>query len=47
VRVCQDRFVASSEVLQRYLARHGADLAAHTRVLDVGSAMPERQAVNL
>jgi nucleoside-diphosphate-sugar epimerase len=47
VRVCQDRFVASSEVLQRYLARHGADLAAHTRVLDVESALPERQAVNL
>lgn len=38
VRVCQDRFVSSSELLDRYLKRHGDELAVHPRFVDVEPA---------
>lgn len=38
VRICQDRFVSSSELLDRYLKRHGAELAARPRFVDVRPA---------
>jgi nucleoside-diphosphate-sugar epimerase len=35
VRVCQDRFVASSELIGNFLARHAAELAPHPRIVNV------------
>jgi nucleoside-diphosphate-sugar epimerase len=38
VRVCQDRFVASSELIGSYLTRHAAELAPHPQVVEVAPA---------
>lgn len=35
VRVCQDRFVASSEQIGKYLSKHAAELASHPEVIEV------------
>ena len=35
VRVCQDRFVASSELIGKYLDKHAAELALHPQVVEV------------
>jgi len=38
VRVCQDRFVRSSELIGKYLAKHAADLASHPQVVEIATA---------
>lgn len=43
VRICQDRFVATSEVLTRYLDRHAGDLARQPRVIEAGALPVDRQ----
>lgn len=35
VRICQDRFVASSELIGKFLVRHAAELAAQPRIVEV------------
>lgn len=37
VRVCQDRFVSSSELIGKYLSKHAADLAPHPHVVEVAA----------
>jgi nucleoside-diphosphate-sugar epimerase len=39
VRICQDRFVATSELIGKYLIQHAAELATHPKVFEVAPAL--------